>query len=598
MKFDLNNVRDLVRYAAWIELALGLSLSAAAFVAVDAQVAKEARAKFEAECSVIEQSMVMRLSNYEGLLLGLSGFMRHARHVARGEFREYVTELDLRSRHIGVTTLNFARHVRDGDKKAFLRSVREDRDIARNGYPNFSITPAGERASYHPFTYVEPQFAARSLFGVDLQACCEGGAPNLAAMRDGGGVVTSPVIIAGSEDYQLGMRLATYRAGAATNTVEQRREALTGSVGLRFSLSHLLQSALPANNPERIRVRMYSYHYPPPEADFIFTPSKQNLLIDSAALWPWKAGQDGKADDAGERLKSRSNRLLGDRMLDINFEASVNEFSGAFDRWLPYHAAALGAICTLLLFALLRSLLRSRVDLEEAVRGRTRDLTQASEKMRSERDQRIRLEREILNVAEDERSLLGRELHDDLGQTLAATACLAQSLSQDLESRWAQGAAQASLIERHISGMVEKSRLLAQGLMPLASQVGTISVALEQLARHARESYRIGCQVTCNPGDILEDRETARELYRIAQEAVLNAVRHGHATSVNIDLSVVPATGRLRMLIVDNGGGLDEERAKKSAGIGLRIMRSRAGSIGMSLTLERNPEGGTVVRVD
>jgi signal transduction histidine kinase len=246
----------------------------------------------------------------------------------------------------------------------------------------------------------------------------------------------------------------------------------------------------------------------------------------------------------------------------------------------------------------MRALLGARRNLEKLVDERTQELKSSNERLLGEREARIRLERSTLKIAETERARLASELHDDLGQTLTASACLVQSLAQDLRGKWDEGADQADAIEQHLSGAVEKTRLLAQGLMPLASQVGSIWVALEQLAQHAREIFRIDCRVVCDPAAIIEDRNAAQELYRIAQEGVLNAVRHGHAALVSIEFSVSETGSRMRLRVIDNGGGVDAERMQARTGVGLRILRQRCRSIGLDMRLEPNPEGGTILVVE
>lgn len=587
---SVRNVRDLVRFAAWVVLAFGLFVSAYAVQYVSQQVARDAAAKFEVECAAVERIIAMHLASYTDLLLGLSGFIHHDPGVTRDQFRDYALALDLHNRHPGVTSIDYAVHVPAAHKAAFERSVRADRSVIPQGYPRFAIEPAGARTSYHPLTFIEPLTASIELLGIDVQAYAEGASEAFDVMRNSGDITSVPDVAA--EDRRWGARLALYHRDRPLVTVEQRRAALRGSVGVRFSLVRLMRTALPAQAAEHTRLRLYSYPGALAGApDFV--PAQQNLLIDSAALWPQQA-----ADGAGKPLRVRLERPFGGRTLLLEFSTDAKHFTPGHERAEPYFVGALGAVATLLLFALLRSLLRSRLDLEGAVQARTRELSGLYERVREDRDQRIRLEREILTAAEDERARLGRELHDDIGQLLTATACLAQSLSQDLESRWKEGSAQAGAIETHLSNAVERTRLLSQGLMPLASQVGSISLALEQLARHARESFRIGCDVECTPADIVEAPEVAQELYRISQEAVLNAVKHGRASRVSIELSIDAVTQRLRLLIADDGVGIDTEKALRSDGVGMRIMRRRSRAIGLELSVRRRPGGGTVVRVE
>lgn len=595
----LKNWQGWVHHAPWLVLALGLTLSAAAFQYVSKQVAREARGKFEAECAAIERIVTTRLSSFTNLLMSLRGFMSHAQVVTHAEFTRYVSELDLLRQHPGVTTINYAQQVDGAAKAAFVNSVRKDTSLRPRGFPEFSIAQHAERASYHVITFVEPFDANAALFGLDLQSCCAGTQEALAAVRDSGEIISDPEILADADDYQWGLRLATYRGGLPTTTLEQRREAFAGSVGLRFSLSQLMEEIVPPPHTKRVRVRLHSF----PRAagsNTAFTPALRNMIIDSFASRPSKVERAvafNKRAGANE-LSSNTWLHFGGQTLGIYYDGKMVDFSTDTERALPYLVTTTILILTSALFAMLRLLLRSRLELETAVGERTHELKQANDEMRVEAQKRIRLEREILGVAEQERERLGRDLHDDIGQMLTATAFLAQSLSQDLEARWEEGAGHANLIEKHLSETVERIRYLAQGLMPLASQVGSLSVALEQLARHARESFRIGCQVVCDPPEIFANQLAAEQLYRIAQEGLLNAVKHGHASSVTISLSLSHESQSLRMAVTDNGDGIDNERMLHSAGIGLRLMRKRCLTIGMNMSLERRPEGGTVLRVE
>ncbi len=583
---------------AWSELAAGLMLSAFAFHYVSAQAVREARMNFTDECEKIEHIIALRLGSYSDILLGLRGFMRHAATVTRAEFRDYVAELDLAQNHPNLTSVNFAREIDGGAKDALVQSVRRDTSVAPGGYPGFAVLPAGERAGYHVMNYVEPAETAQSQMGIDLKAYSPSSAEVFALLRDSGGVVAGPRTIPGTEKYQWGLRLATYRTGLPAGTPQERRAALTGSVGLRFSLDGLLHSVLQQASPARTRVRLYAFPVQSgPNPDY--AASEAALLIDSGPLPP--SARQAWGMGSADLLTSTAHLDYGGRVLGIHFEGRAENYSTGVERALPYIVAALGLLSTLLLFARIRALLGVRRRLESAVRERTLALKSSNERLLAERDARIRLERSTLKIAETERARLASELHDDLGQTLTASACLVQSLAQDLRDNrvgGAEGSEQADAIERHLSGAIEKTRLLAQGLMPLASQVGSIWVALELLAQHAREIFRIDCRVVCDPAQIIEDRNAAQQLYRIAQEGVLNAVRHGQASAVVIEFSVSDTDARMRLLIIDNGSGVDAERMQARTGVGLRLVRQRCRSIGLDMELEANPGGGTILRVE
>jgi len=246
---------------------------------------------------------------------------------------------------------------------------------------------------------------------------------------------------------------------------------------------------------------------------------------------------------------------------------------------------------TLLLFGLIHMLHRSALELEEQVGKRTHDLEQANRRLRDEMSQRARLEEEVLRVAEEERKALGQDLHDDLGQQLTAVAFLAQSLTRDLESKSPGPAEQASRIVNYLGAAISKIRLLAKGLYPVARDAAGEEIGFEQLAAESREIFSIDCKVIGKASFSGDTPGAAQQLYRVAQEAVRNAVKHGKASAVTIELSSIG--GKPRMVIADNGIGFDESKTRP--GLGLQIMRSRCRLLGLDLTISRAPNGGAVL---
>jgi two-component system, LuxR family, sensor kinase FixL len=205
---------------------------------------------------------------------------------------------------------------------------------------------------------------------------------------------------------------------------------------------------------------------------------------------------------------------------------------------------------------------------------------------------RVELEREILAITEREQRRLGHDLHDDLCQQLAGIEFLSQRLSKDLVQRSAAGAAQA----REIAGMVQhamtQTRDLARGLSPVRLEAEGLTDALRELAAGTRRVFGCDCRFRCHPQVLVPDHTVAIHLYRIAQEAVSNAVRHGKARRIGISLVAEDHAAVLE--VKDNGVGLPPKLPRRS-GIGLRIMRYRAEVIGGALTVEPLLRGGTRV---
>ncbi len=204
-----------------------------------------------------------------------------------------------------------------------------------------------------------------------------------------------------------------------------------------------------------------------------------------------------------------------------------------------------------------------------------------------------RLEREIISITDAERRRIGQDLHDGLCQSLAALSCSATSLRDDLAGLQLPGEAQvAGELADLLSEAVVQTRDLARGLLPVRlDQVGLV-LAIEALAQSVKRLHGIDCHFECE--DAVDDYHdgVALNLYRIVQEAINNAIRHGKARTIGIALSTVD--GRTVLRISDDGIGMGEASLNRS-GMGLSIMRYRARLNGGDLVIEQPGEGGTTV---
>jgi len=235
---------------------------------------------------------------------------------------------------------------------------------------------------------------------------------------------------------------------------------------------------------------------------------------------------------------------------------------------------------------------RLNQELEHRVDERTRELQDAHETIQSEMAARLRLEQEILDVSERERQRIGQDLHDDLGQQLAGAWCLSMALENDLKTKQTESSHSAGRITQTLQNALNLTRSLARGLHPVAVEAGGLGAALKDLAARTSELFHVNC--TCRvPHPVPPvSHASATHLYRIAQESVTNAVKHGKASQITISLQAKDETGVLR--ITDNGCGLPEARSD-NRGMGLRIMPYRADMIGGKLNIAAAASGGTVV---
>jgi signal transduction histidine kinase len=206
--------------------------------------------------------------------------------------------------------------------------------------------------------------------------------------------------------------------------------------------------------------------------------------------------------------------------------------------------------------------------------------------------ERRRTSRQILEAGERERHRIGQDLHDDLCQHLTGIACLGRVLHQRLLARLPAEAPAASQVVDLVEQAVRRARDIARGLQPLQLATDGIAPALQELAANVGRMFPIRCHFACDRPVAIEDPACPIQLYRITQEAITNAVRHGRAANVYVDL--VEVEGRVILTIEDDGVGIGNA-ATARPGLGLRTMRHRARMIGATLAIESAEGGGTIV---
>lgn len=206
--------------------------------------------------------------------------------------------------------------------------------------------------------------------------------------------------------------------------------------------------------------------------------------------------------------------------------------------------------------------------------------------------ERKRLEREILEISEREQSRIGQDLHDGLCQHLAGIEFRLLGLKQKLEGKSSQQASETTELARLVRDGIEQTRTLARGLSPVMLEADGLMNALQELAIHTEKTFHISCSFHCPVPVPIRDNAVATHLYRIAQESVYNAIRHGKAKWIAIHLQT--DNDRIALGVKDDGVGLPRQPGKHD-GMGLRVMQYRAGMIGGSLVVQRAPEGGTAV---
>lgn len=202
------------------------------------------------------------------------------------------------------------------------------------------------------------------------------------------------------------------------------------------------------------------------------------------------------------------------------------------------------------------------------------------------------LEQEVLRATEDERRRIGQDLHDGLGQMLTGLSLIAASLARRIPD--ASLSSEVSDLASMMREADQYARTLARGLVPVDLEQGGLEGALSRLSQSAVRLFDVACTFEARGGPPVEDTTVGAHLYRIAQEAVSNAVRHGNARRIDIALEQSPSAVVLR--VGDDGKGFQAEALDRpEGGIGLRIMQHRARLIAAALDVDSRPGRGTTI---
>src|SRR3954471_6183962 len=204
-----------------------------------------------------------------------------------------------------------------------------------------------------------------------------------------------------------------------------------------------------------------------------------------------------------------------------------------------------------------------------------------------------KLEHQVTEITEHEQQRVGKELHNGLSQYLAAVSCAMTSLKMDTEKAGSSAlAAKAGEIERLLAESVSQARDLARNLAPVQHSGPGLAAALEELTSATTRRVGIECSFESSGEQTIKDDGLATYLYRIAQEAIDNAVEHGKASAISVQLSANPSA--ISLTVSDDGVGFSNSR-KNSDGAGLNVMEYRAAIIGGEISVEERASGGTTV---
>jgi signal transduction histidine kinase len=257
-------------------------------------------------------------------------------------------------------------------------------------------------------------------------------------------------------------------------------------------------------------------------------------------------------------------------------------------RLVPVWNASITFVFYLLFVWLLMRLKSFQGQLEKKVSERTAALA-------NEMATREKLEQELLSVSEREQQRIGNDLHDSLCQHLTSAALAGQVLEEKLAARKSPEIPDAVRVVELIEEGIELARSLARGLFPVLLDKQGLMSALNELAATTREISKAGCVFESDEMVSLDDTAKATHLFRIAQEAVRNAVKHSGARKIAIQCS--EDEEGIRLEVRDDGAGIPGQSGEKHQGMGLQIMKHRAAMIGATLDIRSDAHGTAVTCV-
>jgi PAS domain S-box-containing protein len=350
-----------VRIALWFGgLCLALLVGALLYLGAERTVEDAAQRRFDGIAQGARQRLDGAVQSYARVLRNLGAlFDANGGQVSRLQFHRYVASLDVRENYPAIESINYGAHVLDAQRDAFVAAVRADRSLDPQGYPAFDIQPPGRRAAYLVLTYLEPMMASR--LGVDMVANRPAVAHALDESRDRAELLASarPMKFAVPRPIlALTLRFPVYRGGAVPDSVEGRRAAYIGSVGIGFSIPALVQRALDGTGHNPVALQLYLAADPEPASGRpLAVTAVDSLLYDSVG---GEAARARAGDRQGELFETVLPVRFQGNLWKARFVADRAGLVDGFGHWFPRLAFASGFGATLLIYALFLKLYWSR----------------------------------------------------------------------------------------------------------------------------------------------------------------------------------------------------------------------------------------------
>ncbi|XLZ72697.1 CHASE domain-containing protein [Massilia sp. SR12] len=560
----------------WLGIAISLGVGISLYTIATRSVESGARERFDNQAHNTQFNINTSIKAYTDVLRAAASYFQAGGQVTRATFHRYVQGLGLEQNYPAIDNINFAEYYTDA-----LRPAAEARQqgIAEQSYPVFARHPAGVRREYAVLTLIEPLQGFRDRYGLDI-AARPSVADALFRARDQGIMSSSgqPIPLRSAPSHVgMAMRIPIYRHGMSTNTVEERRAACLGSVGLGFSVPRLVGTALVEMPMRAVRVTLH-------DSSVAVQPS--TLLFDS---------HPGQAAAGSGHFVSQLPVQFHGRTWHAQFSVPKQELYSRFDQFMPLLAGSLGFGASILIYALFVTLASSRRRAVKMARAMTRELRDSQARLQLSHHRLRRLAAHADHIKEEERKRIAREIHDDLGQNLLALRIEADILATRTEKGHPRLHARARATLHQIDNTIRSVRHIINDLRPNVLDLG-LSAAIEWQIAQFRQRSGIKCEFIEDAiADQGVDDHCATAFFRVLQESLSNIHQHAGASMVRIELQ--QSHGMLRMTITDNGIGIETASRHKAGSFGLVGIEERISLLGGSCSINSLTHGGTTVSI-
>ena len=586
MSSVLKDAFPVTRLSFWTGLLLSSTVGGLLYVSLSRSIESDARQRFNNHVRYAQSLIGLRVKSLTDVLRGGASLIQSSDRLTHHQFHEYVRGLDLPQHFPAIDSINYAVYLTHEQRDAVLAPLRAEMRLP------LEITPPGARPAYLVVTHIEPDPSRPGHFGVDLLTNRFFGR-RLALERDRGTVQATgtpiPMLSKPNESH-LGMRMAVYRSGLPRSTVEERRAAYMGSVGIAFSLPRMLHGVVDHIPIPGLRMTVHDTG-PFIDVDGQEQANRKSTLYDSRGTDAEPRPPLATGDDI---FRAALPLEFNDRPWTIFYSVPKSALFTDFDVYYAKMMAAFGFIGSMLLYALLRMLTTSRRAALALAQEMTSELRESQRKLQLSHQKLRRLADHAYQIKEMERKRIAREIHDELGQNLLALRIDAEMLASRTRDRHSHLHQRTRTTLMQIDATIKSVRQIINDLRPTVLDLG-LSAAVEWQLNEFQRRTGIACEVLDLHGEISPSDPCATAFFRILQESLTNIQRHANASKVLVELRL--DGNWLSMTVKDNGCGLAPGGRNKHGSFGLVGIEERVVILGGTCQVFSGPDAGTTVTV-